>query len=112
MSQPTYSYRYRPAYGNSGNWMIEFMRGDEREELMKDLMNAINSLQPVVGGASDMLFVVGIDINTTEGTFGFSKDEWGGVFLDAAIPLLDKIDELLIINPNFEKVEINPDDFR
>ncbi|UKN02800.1 hypothetical protein K6119_04625 [Paracrocinitomix mangrovi] len=111
MEQATYSYRLRPAYGG-GDYMIEFMRGDERQELLTDVLNAITLLQPDLKGSADLLFLVSLEINTNQGAFTYTVDEWGGVFIDGSYTLLSSIHEILEKDSNFEFVPTNPEDFK
>lgn len=110
MDQPTYSYRYRPAFGG-GSYMIEFMRGDEREELLGDVLTAISVLNPELNSSADMVFEAVLEIKTAEGYFTYSVDEWGGVFIEARHTILETIHDLLLKDPNFENVPIDPKDY-
>jgi hypothetical protein len=111
MTPSTYSYRYRPSFGQ-GFWMIEFCRGDERKELLKDFMNAITELRPTLTGQEDkMIFEVSLVISSNSGNLDYTVDEWGGVFVEGDINLLNKINEILRLNDDFEGLKVNVDDY-
>lgn len=115
MTHPTYKYYYRPEYG-SEDLLLEFIRGVENETFMTDLLDAIKSIQPKIIDLHDLWMndEVLYTINSTLGEFTFSKDIWDLAFImvDNNQICIAKINELLVADNRFEKIEVNFEDYK
>lgn len=110
-----YKYRYRPEYG-SENLLIEFIRAVENETFITDLLEAIQSIKPEIVDLNDLWMndEVLYTINFTLGEFTFSKDIWDLAFImvDNNQICIAKINELLVADNRFEKIEVNFEDYK
>ena len=117
MSESRFSYQYRPYYfdpekGPKG-YLIDFFKGSTEEGFITEVVKAIYSLSPNLGTPEDKwpLTETWIELKTSIGDGHFMIDEWGLIFLEGPSNLLNAIDEILILHPEWEKIEINECDF-
>ncbi|MCP4443555.1 MAG: hypothetical protein GY810_32025 [Aureispira sp.] len=110
-----YIYRYRPGYG-SNELLIEFYKGPEKEAFIPDLLSALEEIKPVITGTHDLWMndEVMMTVDSAIGRFTLSKDIWDLAFImaDTNQKGLEKIDQLLSKHPDFEKEEVNFDDYK
>ena len=110
-----YKYRYRPVYG-SNSLLIEFVNGVEKETFGTDLFDAIKEINPKLAGREDLWMNDEIlyTINSNLGQFTLSKDIWDLVFLmaDDNQSCILQINNLLLNDNRFEKVEVDFNDFK
>jgi len=110
-----YKYRYRPGYG-SDCLLIEFLSGVENEAFWADLFDAIKEINPKLAESEDLWMNDEIlyTINSDLGQFTLSKDIWDLAFLmadDNQFCIL-QIDNLLLNDHRFEKIEVDFNDFK
>ena len=110
-----YTYQYRPAYGTN-NLLIEFTNGADNEDFIKDLFDTIEELNPQITGQQDLWMndEVVFSINSDLGQVSLSKDIWGFAFLmsDDYQSCLLKINDILIRDTRFKKIEVEFDDYK
>lgn len=110
-----YKYHHRPGYG-SDNLLIEFISGTENKNFGNDLLDAIKGINPKITGKTDLwmndefLYT----INSDHGHFILTKDTWDLVFImaednQASISI---IDEILVKDNRFEKIEVDYNKYR
>ncbi|MEN9910013.1 MAG: hypothetical protein RLZZ540_3172 [Bacteroidota bacterium] len=110
-----YKYYLRPGY-NSQNLLIEIFYGAESKIFFSDFFNSIIELNPKVDKINDLwmndecLFEIKSDI----GTFFISKDIWNLVFIMAKDnqECINKINSILLNDKNFQKVEVNFENYK
>jgi len=110
-----YKYHYRPGY-SSANLLIEFISGIENETFITDLLDSIKSIKPEVVGLNDLWMndEVLYSVSSYLGEFILSKDIWDLAFImaDDNQTCIDKINELLIADTRFEKIEVDFNDYK
>lgn len=110
-----YKYHFRPEYG-SEKLLIEIFNSLEKEEFLSDFLDAIKILKPKVVDLEDLWMndEILINVNSEIGEFILSKDTWGFVFLmsENNQECLFRINSILEIAENFEKVEIDFEDYK
>ncbi|MFZ4475390.1 MAG: hypothetical protein ACOYPR_09380 [Saprospiraceae bacterium] len=110
-----YKYRHRPGYG-SDRLLIEFVSGVENEAFGADLFDAIKEINPKLAGREDLWMNDEIlyTINSDLGQFTLSKDIWDFVFLmaDDNQTCILQINNLLLHDNRFEKMEVDFNDFK
>ena len=110
-----YKYRYRPGYGSDG-LLIEIVNGVENEVFWTDLFDAIKEINPKLAGREDLWMNDEIlyTINSDLGQFKLSKDIWGMAFFmaDDNQTCILKINNLLLNDNRFEKIEVDLNDFK
>ncbi|MGQ8867690.1 hypothetical protein [Myroides sp. TSA_177.3] len=110
-----YKYHFRPEYG-SEKLLIEIFDGLEKEEFLSDFLDAIKILKPKVVDFEDLWMneEILINVNSEMGEFILSKDTWGFVFLmsENNQECLFRINSILEITENFEKVEVDFEDYK
>ena len=116
MDKPVkYKFRYRPGYG-SDNLLIEFFYGVENEDFGTDLFDAIKEINPKLTGREDLWMNDEIlyTINSDLGQFTLSKDIWDLAFLmaDDNQSCVLQINNLLLTDNRFEKIEVDFKDFK
>ena len=110
-----YKYRYRPEYG-SESLLIEFVNGVENEAFRSDLFDALKEINPKLTEQEDLwtndeiLYTVNSDL----GQFTISKDIWNLAFLmaDSNQTCILEINNLLLNDNRFEKIEVDFNDFK
>jgi hypothetical protein len=110
-----YKYHYRPGYG-SDNLLIEIFNGVENEAFAGDLFDAIKEINPKLAGREDLWMNDEIlyTINSDLGQFTLSKDIWDLAFImadDNQSGVL-QINNLLLNDERFEKIEVDFNDFK
>ena len=109
-SESKYNYHYRPGYG-SNNLLIEFISGVESKNFGEDLFDAIKEINPKILGQTDLWmndeFIY--EINSNNGHFMLSKDIWDMAFImsEDNQPCISIIDQILIRDKRFEKIEVD-----
>ncbi len=110
-----YKYHFRPEYG-SEKLLIEIFNSLEKEEFLSDFLDAIKILKPKVVDLEDLWMndEILINVNSEMGEFILSKDTWGFVFLmsENNQECLFRINSILEITENFEKVEVDFEDYK
>ena len=107
-----YKFYFRPAH-DSENLLIEFISGVENADFGKDIFDAIKNISPKIIGQEDLWMndEVLYSVDSTFGIFTLSKDVWNLAFImnENNQPVLTKINELLIKDDRFQKIEVNSD---
>ena len=109
-----YKYYLRPEY-NSQNLLIEIFNGAENKNFFSDLYNSLIEINPKFDKINDLwmndeyLFEIESDI----GSFSISKDIWNLVFIisENNHECVNKINSILLKDKNFQKVEVNFEDY-
>ena len=113
-NQIKYKYRCRPGYG-SENLLLEFVNGVENEDFKTDLFDAIKQINPKLTGLEDLWMYEEIlyTISSELGQFTLSKDIWDLAFLmaDDNQTCILQINNLLLDDNRFEKIEVDYNDF-
>jgi len=108
-------YKHRPCYGTD-KFLIEILSGIDEPEFIATFMNAINAVNPMITGAVDLWMndEVQFEFRSEAGAFTLSKDIWGFVFVEANNnqECLKKLDALLSSSTSFERLAINPEDYK
>jgi hypothetical protein len=116
MNKPIkYKYHYRPGHGFE-NLLIEFISGVENETFGTDFFDAIKEINPQLVGKEylwmndEILYTVNSDL----GQFTLSKDIWDLAFLmsDDNQSCIYQINNLLLNDNRFEKIEVDFNDFK
>ena len=110
-----YKYHLRPGY-QSQNLLIEIFYCTESENFFSDFFNSIAEINPELEKVNDLwmndeyIFEVQSDI----GSFSLSKDIWDLVFItsDENQECLEKIDLILLNDINFQKIEVNFENYK
>lgn len=116
MNKPIkYKYHYRPGNG-SDSLLLEFINGVENEAFATDLFDVFKKINPKLAGSEDLWMNDGIcyTINSDLGQFTLSKDIWDLAFLmaDDNQSCILQINNLLINDDRFEKIELDFNDFK
>ena len=114
MSVAIYSYKYRPYYGLPG-YLIEFFKGSGSEELKRDVIKAMEELDPVAAEEVDnwMVDEIATPISTSMGKVNFSRDGWDKDFImGGPQELVAKIHEILNDNQKFESLKVDLREYR
>lgn len=110
-----YTYHYRPGYG-SEHLLIEFISGVENERFNIDLFDALKAINPQLIDLQDLWMndEVLYTIHSNLGDFILSKDIWDLAFItaDHNQACITQINDLLIEDSRFEKIEVNFDDYK
>jgi hypothetical protein len=115
MKPVIYKYYLRPGYG-SEKLLIEFMSGVEEETFLLHLFDAIKSIHPEIIDLHDLWMNDEVlhSINSILGQFTLSKDIWNFAFImsDDNQTCIAKINDLLIADNRFEKIEVDFDNYK
>jgi hypothetical protein len=116
MDQPIkYQYHFRLESG-SENLFIEFIKGVEEEGFGADLFDTIKEINPKLAGREDLWMNDEIlyTVNSDLGQFTLSKDIWDFAFImaDNNQTCLEHINNLLLNDKRFEKIEVGFNDFK
>ncbi|HSY62329.1 MAG TPA: hypothetical protein VK796_10655 [Cytophaga sp.] len=110
-----YKYYLRPGYG-SEKLLIEFISCANEETFMLDLFDALKHIKPELINLNDLWMndEVLYSISSTLGEFTLFKDLWGLAFImaDHNQGCIANINELLMKDNRFEKIEVNFDDYK
>lgn len=110
-----YKYHYRPGYG-ADSLLIKFLNGVESVVFGTDLFDAIKQINPKLAGGEDLWMNDEIlyTINSDLGQFTLSKDIYDLVFLmaDNNQSCVLQINNLLLKDNRFEKIEVDFNDFK
>jgi hypothetical protein len=103
-----YKYNCRLGFG-SDKLLIEFTNGAERKTFGVDLLDALKDINPKVTRQTDLWmndeFIY--DLNSDEGHFELSLDNWGLAFImsDDNQSCIHTIDKILAQDERFEKIK-------
>ncbi|OXG03458.1 hypothetical protein BC749_101530 [Flavobacterium araucananum] len=110
-----YKYHLRPAY-KSQKLLIEIFGGAENEAFFSDFFDSITEINPIVDKISDLWMndEYIFDVSSEIGSFSISKDIWGFAFIlsDDHQECLNKINLMLLKDQNFQKIEVNFEDYK
>jgi hypothetical protein len=110
-----YKYRLRPEFG-SKSLILEFVNGVEKGVFGRNLFDALKEINPKHEEREDLWLndEVLCTVNSDLGQFTLSKDIWGFAFIMANDnqSCILQINNLLLNDNRFEKIEIDFDDFK
>jgi hypothetical protein len=110
-----YKYHLRPGY-KSQDLLIEIFSGVEDEYFLTDLLDSITAINPKVDKINDLWMndEILMELSSDLGLFSISKDIWDLAFImsDNNQECINRINLLLSENKNFEKVEVNFEDYK
>lgn len=110
-----YKYYLRPGY-KSQNLLIEIFAGAEDEYFLTDLLDSISEINPKIAKTNDLWMndEIEIEISSDIGLFSVSKDIWDLAFImsDDNQECIKRINLILQNNKNFQKVEVNFEDYK
>lgn len=110
-----YKYHYRPWLG-SEKLFLEFISGVDNTSFLTDILDALKSITPNVIGypeacmSDDTIYL----IDSLNGKFTLSKSTWGSasIFADDNQQCIDKINNILIEDVRFKKIEVDYNDYK
>lgn len=110
-----YKYHYRPEY-KSRKYLIEIFSGVEDKRFVSELFDSIKEINPKITGFEDLWMndeVVFI-VDSSLGKFSLSKDIWNLAFImeEDNPECIERINAILMKDLRFEKVEVNPDNYK
>ncbi|MBF4483659.1 MULTISPECIES: hypothetical protein [unclassified Flavobacterium] len=110
-----YKYHLRPGY-QSQKLLIEIFSGAENEDFFPDFFDSIIEINPKVVKINELWMndEYLLDVNSDIGSFSISKDIWDLAFImsEDNQECLNKINLILLKDQNFQKVEVNFDDYK
>jgi hypothetical protein len=110
-----YKYYLRPGY-KSQNLLIEIFAGAEDEYFLTDLLDSISEIHPKVDKMNNLCMndEIDIEISSDIGLFNVSKDIWDLAFImsDDNQECITRINLILQNNKNFQKTEVNFDNYK
>ena len=110
-----YSYRFRPGYG-SDKFLIEFVKGVEKETFLTDLKEALSQIEIEIGEVEDLWMndEVLLHVNSSEGKFLLSKDVWNCAFIMADVnqKCVTTINQILCKNDQFKSEEVGYSEYK
>ncbi|MDR7208655.1 hypothetical protein [Flavobacterium piscis] len=108
-----YKYHLRPGY-ESQNLLIEIFSGVENEYFLTDLLDSIKEINPKVDKINDLCDEIFIEVSSDLGFFSISKDIWDLAFImaDDNQECINRINLLLSENKNYQKVDVNFEDYK
>jgi hypothetical protein len=110
-----YKYHLRPGY-KSQNLLIDIFSGAENEDFFSDFFDSIAAINPIVDKINDLWMndEYLLDFTSDIGSFSISKDIWGFAFImsDDNQESLNTINLILLKDLNFQKVEVNFEDYK
>jgi hypothetical protein len=109
-----YKYKLRPAY-KSKELLIEFFSGVENDAFELDINLALSEIEPEMIKAEDLWMndeVLNV-YNSKIGSYTLSKDNWNNAFIISEENQngIIAIEQLLMKNPKFEKIEVDFDEY-
>ena len=109
-----YKYHLRPEY-KSQKLLIEIFSGVENENFFTEFFDSIVEINPKVDRINDLWMndEYILDIKSDIGSFSISKDIWDLAFIMTENQeCLNQINILLLKDQNFQKIEVNFDDYK
>lgn len=109
-----YNYHLRPEY-KSQKLLIEIFNGVENEDFFSEFFDSIVEINPKVDRINDLWMndEYILDIKSDIGSFSISKDIWDLAFIMTENQeCLNQINLLLLKDQNFQKIEVNFDDYK
>jgi len=110
-----YKYHLRPGY-KSQDLLIEIFSGVEDEYFLTDLLDSIAAINPIVEKINDLWMndEILMEVRSDLGSFSISKDIWDLAFImsDDNQECINSINLLLSGNENFQKIEVNFEDYK
>lgn len=109
-----YKYHLRPEY-KSQKLLIEIFSGVENEDFFSEFFDSIVEINPKVDRINDLWMndEYILDVNSDIGSFSISKDIWDLAFIMTENQeCLNQINLLLLKDQNFQKIEVNFDDYK
>lgn len=110
-----YKYHLRPEY-QSQNLLIEIFSGVENDYFLTDLLDSIAAINPKIDKVSDLWMndEILMDVNSDLGSFLISKDIWDFAFImsDHNQECIQQINFLLSENKNFQKIEVDFENYK
>lgn len=110
-----YKYYLRPGY-KSQKLLIEIFSGVEDEYFLTDLLDSIAAINPIVEKINDLWMndEILMEVRSDLGSFSISKDIWDLAFImsDDNQECINSINLLLSGNENFQKIEVNFEDYK
>ncbi|MEP6805474.1 MAG: hypothetical protein ABI892_13185 [Flavobacterium sp.] len=110
-----YKYHLRPGY-KSQELLIDIFSGAENEDFFPDFFDSIAAINPEVDTINDLWMndEYLLDVKSDIGSFSISKDIWGFAFImaDENQECIHKISSILLQDENFEKIEVDFDDYK
>lgn len=110
-----YKYHLRPGY-KSQKLLIEIFSGVEDECFLTDLLDSVTEINPKVDKINDLWMndEIFMEVSSDLGSFSISKEIWDLAFImsDNNQECITRINLLLSENKNFQKVEVNFEDYK
>ncbi|MFZ0599622.1 MAG: hypothetical protein WAM46_21720 [Flavobacterium sp.] len=110
-----YKYHLRPGY-KAQELLIDIFSGAENEDFFPDFFDSIAAINPEVNTINDLWIndEYLLDVKSDIGSFSISKDIWGFTFImaDENQECIIRIDLLLSENKNFQKIEVDFENYR
>ncbi|WP_163409462.1 hypothetical protein [Flavobacterium ajazii] len=110
-----YKYHLRPGY-KSQDLLIEIFNGVEDDSFLTDLLDSIAVIKPKVDKINDLWIndEILMEVSSEIGLFSISKDIWDFAFImsDDNQECVKKIELLLSTNKNFQKIEVDFEDYK
>lgn len=109
-----YKYHLRPEY-KSQKLLIEIFSGVKNEDFFSEFFDSIVEINPKVDRINDLWMndEYILDIKSDIGSFSISKDIWDLAFIMTENQeCLNQINLLLLKDQNFQKIEVNFDDYK
>lgn len=109
-----YKYKLRPAY-KSKELLIEIFSGVENEDFVNDFKQTLIEIEPELIKKEDVWVNDEIlyHFNSNIGKYTMCSSNWDIVFINAEDNQngIIAIEQLLLKNPKFEKIEVNFDEY-
>jgi hypothetical protein len=109
-----YKYKLRPAY-KSKELLIEIFKGVENEDFVTDFKHIFFEIEPELIKKEDIWVNDEIlyHFNSKIGKYTVSSSNWGVVFIIAEDNQngIIAIEQLLMKNPKFDKIEVDFDEY-
>ncbi|KRD11361.1 hypothetical protein ASE21_06535 [Flavobacterium sp. Root901] len=109
-----YKYHLRPGY-KSQDLLIEIFSGVEDENFMTDLLDSIAAIHPKMDEINDLWMndEILMEMSSDSGFFSISKDIWDFAFIMSDNQeCINRINSLLSENKNFQKVEVDFENYK
>ncbi len=110
-----YSYKLRPAY-NSDEQLIEFVKIGDADNFIKELLNLLAKNGFSFDDISDVWMndEIWIHLKSSNGKITITKNIWDMIFIlgEENQEDINRINQILVDSGEFEKIEINPEDYK